>query len=230
MVIISGDIGIVHNNHKYILNSMANLSVCNIAGLHSSAHWCYEMRELNYYSEILFTVEDPILPLKLWLQTTKSYGKIEGTELFVVLDCRLPEAGISLQHDLIGSVVMFEAILCSLCNVTLDDEIHPLEQLLLFPNKQSDIFELKNLTCRKNETIIFNSLMTSSYSFQRSTNAFCRKHLFTDRNCLIFISELSQDLMIRKHSRFPPVQTFPSPLNPFVFVHIEKTGGTTLRE
>ncbi len=81
---------------------------------------------------------------------------------------------------------------------------------------------------------MFEILELSRYSLQRRTTDFCRLEArLTERNCARFLLEVHRriavaDLIAAK--QLPAIQRLPSPSSPFVFLHIEKTGGTTMRE
>jgi hypothetical protein len=80
---------------------------------------------------------------------------------------------------------------------------------------------------------MFSHRMVSRLSLQRYTADFCLVQQLTGPNCIEFIGALYQHLHLVLRGEelgLRPVQHVPTVMNPFFFMHIEKTAGTTLRE
>lgn len=82
----------------------------------------------------------------------------------------------------------------------------------------------------------FNSIKFSPnhiYSIQKEIKLICMQRLFSTVMCLEFIEDLytyMKKLFLIQELKLPSIQYIPSNYNPFIFLHIEKTAGTTLRE
>ncbi len=72
------------------------------------------------------------------------------------------------------------------------------------------------------------------YSFQIQITDICKTHyLFNASGCGVFIAKVARQILfdhLLAKVGLPSVQHMPSAKEPFVFLHIEKTGGTTIRE
>eukprot|EP01038_Epipyxis_sp_PR26KG_P007909 gene7909-10736_t len=85
------------------------------------------------------------------------------------------------------------------------------------------------------DSVLFQQIVLPNkyYSIQKYVRDFCHNHSLVTNNCLSFNKELMRSLYLKKLSRsyrIPDVQIIPTTYNPFVFIHTEKTGGSTLRE
>jgi len=71
------------------------------------------------------------------------------------------------------------------------------------------------------------------FPFQFAIADFCRLHNFETVHCSVltrFISQRVYRVKLSTERGLPPVQRIPTPSRPFVFLHVEKTAGTSLRE
>ena len=80
-------------------------------------------------------------------------------------------------------------------------------------------------------TLLFAYTPTYRTSLQHATADFCRGYAFTDTECYQAVHEISQCVHARAtDAELPNIQISPTPQDPFVFLHFEKVGGTSLRE
>jgi hypothetical protein len=81
------------------------------------------------------------------------------------------------------------------------------------------------------KTRIFSYTPTYRSSFQHATADFCRGYGLIGSSCYHTAYQLSQCIHDRAtHPKLPNIQLSPTPHDPFVFLHFEKVGGTSLRE
>jgi len=130
------------------------------------------------------------------------------------------------QHDMnYNDVVAGKAggLVCS----NNEDEVKPLGM----QEKKLGIGKWKRL-CEKNATVSVDVHLTHSYSLQRITADFCASHRLTHVACGYLAAHLSSVVykdILASSLGLPAVQHMPTPQNPFVFLHIEKTAGSALR-
>jgi hypothetical protein len=68
---------------------------------------------------------------------------------------------------------------------------------------------------------------------QRTVTDYCTLRRFTHLSCARFMAQISAHaykLLLARRANLPDIQYMPTPQQPFVFLHIEKTAGTTIRE
>jgi hypothetical protein len=86
---------------------------------------------------------------------------------------------------------------------------------------------------KTSKTFQLNISLDGTYDLQIKLPQYCENNGLREHNCAALVRRLFRNVYQRKRSQIeglPAVQDLPSPYNPFVFLHIEKTGGTTLRE
>ena len=108
-----------------------------------------------------------------------------------------------------------------------EDEIKPLGMR----EKNIGIGQWKHL-CEKNATVSVDAHLTHSHSLQRITADFCALHRLTHVACGYLAAHLSSVVykdLLASSLGLPAVQHMPTPQDPFVFLHIEKTAGTAFR-
>eukprot|EP01034_Spumella_vulgaris_P021621 gene21621-27660_t len=182
---ISGEIGLQGEggSRRAGLTSMQHLSIClqvlpvaspELEAL-SVPTWCYPIHSLNYYSELLVNVGDPLHLLHFWVQISSLGGKVRNSDVFHILDCRLPDGGHSVLNGL-GEPTEYSVFVHKNC-----------------PNA----FHIGRVSLANHASV--------------------SKQLWFEH-------------LLAEEEGLPAVQRMPSPTSPFVFLHIEKTGGTTMRE
>ncbi len=228
---VVGEVGLLRAGSEgaMVAHSLPHLSVCLLAVLLSSESeegadepWCFPVRGLNYFSAIHLHLGHPVFALRFWAQISPEGGKLRGSDTFVVVDCRLENGGFE-QGD-----VQRPAHLA--LRVGEDCRVNDRRTTQIV----SIGAQTKTAPCSVSRLVSFSDLSTSRRSVQRRATSFCLSGaLLTDRSCGLFLAELQRRKLLSrlaaKHS-LPAVQLMPSPSSPFVFLHIEKTGGTTLRE
>lgn len=229
---IVGEVGIADAQFSALLESLPRLAICMESV--DMAPWCHPVAAFNYYTDLFLTMEAPVQALHVWAQATSSGAKLRHSDVYVVLDCRLPEAGFALHREIVGSDISFEVTLSEDCvpsNVRAAGGLGALRaQVLTYPTSK---FGTTKQSCRTSRRLLFQNKMHSRLSLQRFTADFCWLHALTAANCVDFITHLQQHILrVRAAAArgLPPVQHEPSPVNPFHFLHIEKTAGSTLRE
>ena len=198
--------------------SMPHLSLC-VQVLGSSMEMpgpgCLPLDSFNYYSELHVNFDvsvSPMQSLHVWMQATPQSGKLLGSDTFVALDLRVPDGGWLLsQHQEHSGF----RVAPSPCNG--EDSV---SVIIVGPTGES-------------ERVVSFSLL-SPWDFQRDVSSLCRIEGLDPETCSKIVSSVTARLEQCRLSSalgLPPVQNEePSRSSPFIFLHIEKTGGTTLRE
>ncbi len=97
-----------------------------------------------------------------------------------------------------------------------------------------DYFQfIDRLSILRSETVVFNVTPETGYELHSLIPNFCNINNIRLNNCVSLARRIYRygfQRMLGYEEMLPVVQDMPSPQNPFVFLHIEKTGGTTLRE
>ena len=181
-----------------------------------------QLERFNYYSDLFLTVTEPAHLLHLWLQVTADGGKIKGSDVYLAIDATLPSAGLDLHSKVIGMTI------------TGDVEMEPVATasgtVVDASGRVVDATTGQPLL-RKSTSVTVH--VGDRYALQLATIDFCRAHDLTDLSCGYFSLWLATRALQQHMSAqrgLPAIQRRPTPEKPFVFVHIEKTGGTTLRE
>jgi hypothetical protein len=207
---IAGEIGIKRStdSHHGGLSSMRHMCVClqvlpiqNISVQEASIipAWCYPIESLNYYSKLLLNVDGPVYLLHFWVQTATTGGKFQNSDVYQVIDCRMPDGGFEVLNSARNKEFL----------VTVDERV-------------------------SNFTFIPFRLQFEKYSFQLQITDICLTHdFFGLSGCGIFAAKVARQIWFENllvKSGMPSVQHVPTVTEPFIFLHIEKTGGTTIRE
>jgi hypothetical protein len=208
-----------------IIRTMPHLSICCVSLLTTSPAWCYPVSAFNYYSDIYMSVVDPVHYLHFWAQTSVGGGKIQGSDTFVALDARQGiTAGLSVHQEAINRNIRLRYRKPS-------HPQHHLSDVDIASGSDSRTPAAATAEVEVSEDIII--AVTSKYSLQRFISDFCRTRAVEDVDCGDLASSISlvaHKLVLSRQFKLPEVQNLPKPTNPFIFVHVEKTGGTTLRE
>jgi hypothetical protein len=89
-----------------------------------------------------------------------------------------------------------------------------------------------NILLSNNQVINFKKYIHNIYELQYNIPKICREYKFTPILCGEFNSKIQNIVYLNKLIRdnnLPSIQYLPKRERPFVFLHIEKTAGTTLR-
>ena len=112
---------------------------------------------------------------------------------------------------------------CVLCERSFGLTTHPSTDPMLLANQE---------VCASRTSQTVNEPLTHPYSLQRITADFCALHRLTHVACgylaAHFSSVVYKDILTSTLG-LPAVQHMPTPQDPFVFLHIEKTAGSALR-
>jgi len=193
------------------LARMPHLSVCLQLPQGRSPTACAPLEDMNYYSELRVQVSHPAQELMLWLQATSTGGRLVGSECVVAIDARLPACGL----------------LPPLLHLRKEDAI-----VALWVTQEAGNWSAKvkrGLHVHATHHIV----ATSGLALQRQMPAMCAAHDIPSPVCAEVASGVTShihQLLLATHLQVPKVQLLPSPRHPFVFLHVEKTAGTTLRE
>jgi hypothetical protein len=152
--------------------------------------------------------------MHFWVQLTMDGGKIEGTDTYMPLDIRLPEVGWYVHNQFINETITMMLDMSDLRKVfpagILGQDMTkpiPLRVFVNYPNQHR-------------------------FSIQLYIPKFCAEMGYSHHLCAILTWKMYRYLhflTLNKEKNLPKVQSIPSPTNPFVFLHVEKTGGTTIR-
>ena len=94
-------------------------------------------------------------------------------------------------------------------------------------------FDMSSLSCERHQSLHFVHRLRGQRQLQRAVADFCWENHISEMNCGVLASTISSRvarLHLAKELSLGAVQQIPTAQNPFVFIHIEKTGGTTVRE
>ena len=184
-----------------LYSSLLYLTICfQTVAEASSRPWCYQIRKFNYYSDIFLTVTNPVISLHMWAQISTYGGHIHGSDSYVVLDLRIPNGGIPLYSS----------------NHLLSQLFSLLPRLKLLP-----------------DSVTYTLPVATRYSYNYEISAMCERYNMSAPSCCDLFSQLNSwlyKLQLIETLSLPTIQIMPTPSQPFVFLHIEKTAGTSLRE
>jgi hypothetical protein len=191
--------------YNHIVESIQHMSICfrSVFTMRESEALCFEVNSFNYYSHLLLRIDSPVHHAHLWLQSSPTGGKIADSDCFLMIDTRIGnDGGLSIHHQAAGSVLTVPVSLLEKIRMS-----HP-----TFPRHH---------------------YLSTQLSLQRYTADLCKLASLNVVDCCRATALLTQsvfdDLQIAG-SRLPLIQSLPTPKTPFLFLHIEKTAGTTLRE
>ena len=185
-----------------VLAAMPALSVCANAPLTTSASpWCTPLEVLNYYSELKLRTQSGALSLMVWLQSSPHGGRLRGTAVPVVLDVRMANCGVL-----------------------------PAETLQLPAN----IFA-KPLSVFSDNGVKTSFSFSTGINLQEDMSHLCLRQKMSASACVLATANLYRYVHAMQHQAkgrtIPlPLTHTPSPTRPFVFMHIEKTAGSSLRK
>lgn len=151
----------------------------------------------------------------MWVQSSPEGGKFEHSDVFVALDFRIPfQATMLLREDEKldghGALDLFEYK----CAVSMGS-----------PEEGSIDLMYHTYDAPPDADSI--------YTWQFAMADYCRdQNLHSAADCLRAISQIYHCMHIRNRLHregLPAIQELPEPERPFVFLHVEKVGGTSLR-
>ena len=235
-VALSGEIGAQQGSIGDIMRTMPRLAICMESA--DMPPWCHPLNAFNYYTDLFLHMSLPQQGLHIWAQSSSTGGKLRNSDVYAVLDCRLPEAGFALHRNVVGHTVIYDMSIgenCLLMNSTSNSsssgsDNHRRNQVIFYSTHK---YGRSQWNCHSLRSVRFNYFMHSLLSLQRYTTDFCQIQVLSGQNCIEFIGVLYQHLyriLSQESLQLPTVQYTPTVKNPFFFLHIEKTAGTTLRE
>jgi hypothetical protein len=213
---LMGEIGAQEEEYLTELGErFPNLSICiDFMDVSSYQATCIPIYRFSYYSDLLLVIDYPILKLHCWLQSspvTIGEGKLLGSDNYVIINAHLEDGGLRLWQYPPPSIALdFELQL-------VDGSMHVIAIPPLI-----EIGDRHPITCsfRYQHT-------DDSLGLQKYMHSLCREHDLSSEACMNINKVVALDIYSKQ---YPAVQRLPTPANPFVFLHIEKTAGTTLRE
>lgn len=211
-----------------LLSTIPSLAICNeMLTIEMSSPWCIPISELNYYATIKLTVDFPIHIAHFWLQLTSSStviggggGKISGTDIYLPMDLRL-------KGDKKGNDGGF-GLHAYYCHHYKGKDIHMIVDL----SEITSLLSLPSISIPQRLHITLSP--KTLYSIQLTIPNICHTLSYNHVQCgglawLIYRHLHFQQIVTQSNDILPAIQFSPSPINPFVFLHIEKTGGTSIR-
>lgn len=214
---IMGDIVnryVSNNEYEQIAESMQHLSICfsSVLTMSVSESLCYEMSQFNYYSHLLLNIDTPVHHAHMWLQTSpdtiqshtkRRAGRLKGSDTYIMIDTRLgSDGGLFIHQEAVGTILPIPMKLLARIREHVPD----------FPPQH---------------------YLSTPYSLQRYTADVCSLVKMSEVECVYAAETLTRAAyqgLLAVRGGLPSVQVLPTPAQPFVFLHIEKTAGTTLRE
>lgn len=190
--------------------------------------YCSPLFQFSYYSDIIIHMDQSALLIHAWIQSSSKpfRGILRHSDDYFMIDCRLNDGGISL----------FQSLSHIQVNVSIASGKKHLDHRESSINSSFESPDPKQLFI---EPILYrfyykqSSIQPSKFAFQRYIHSYCRDSQLSRMGCLSLVTQISKYLYLRQLHRelsLPEIQYKPSKMNPFVFLHIEKTAGTTLRE
>jgi hypothetical protein len=193
-----------------IVGHMPHFVICVKSLLSTSESNCYALDGFNYYAHLYLTVTDTVQLLHVWAQVSNDGGKIKGSDVYFAIDVLLPQGGLLVHTESIGLIIR--------------------EEMMLESNSETNS---SNETLKNRRKIVFSQYVSDRYTLQRSIVAFCETNMLAPISCghiSARISLAAYKAVLLKDLNLCDIQYLPTPEKPLIFIHIEKTGGTTLRE
>jgi hypothetical protein len=196
-----------------IIGHMPHFVICVKSLLSTSESNCYALDGFNYYAHLYLTVTDTVQLLHVWAQVSNDGGKIKGSDVFFAVDVLLPQGGLLVHTESIGLILR--------------------EEIIWEANPDIGEMNIDNEILRSRRKIVFSQYISDRYTLQRSIVAFCEKNMLVPISCGYISARISlaaHKAVLLKDANLCNIQYLPTPEKPLIFIHIEKTGGTTLRE
>jgi hypothetical protein len=194
---------------QHMWRSFPHLSVCFILHdmkLTDVTHSCYPMDTLNYHSKYMINSPYPIFSAHSWGQVSPHGGKIKGSDSYLTIDMGASDL-ISRASPEVALTIGTD---CPGRNTTLICRVEGLELSLCV-----GVISLES---------------SFEISLQPIVTELCSLH---NLSCPLLSSLLSHCVhkrIMETHMSLPHPQYLPTPSAPFVFLHLEKTAGTTIRK
>lgn len=210
-LIIEGNLYGKSSSVAGMLKSSPFAAVCMRSFLDTGNPWCSELSTMNYYSTLNIFMNKSSEVLHFWVQAFSTGAKFKGSDIILPVDCSLQNCGYTNTHKLIESDTMID-----LTEILDGDSLLQSESPRMI-NLREDLSLQDGWT-----EFGFNFLFDTCKSFHLTIN-YCERIAFK-----LFYRLQNQSLLKRR--QLPPIQYVPTPNNPFVFLHVDKCGGTTIRE
>lgn len=236
-----------------LLKSFPYLSICmDIPTFPEFIGFCTTFDTLDYYSSLKMTLSSPIVHvLHFWLQHNPDGGVFQHSDVFLPVDSdRLLHGKPDCFSHL--NLVDFPLKLHAECIFSLEDA-HDTQQSLSQSNKTFSLTDqygaavfYRSWQCSApvyEQIVISRGMTTAKTSFtdlvQSEISRTCRRNSLSAMECSLLALALYRDaarqqelIQINKinTNKLPARQLLPSSTQPFIFLHIEKSGGSTVRE
>ena len=194
---------------QYLLKYFPHLVICMRLYLEKdllSQDDCISMSKFHYEAYFYIQSPSPVIVIQSWAQLTLQGGKLKDSNNFISLDFRMR----SFYSRLLPSI---ELNVGDCKPINLICEIESIKVPLC----------INNIT---NKSII-------EFSIQQISNKLCSQSNLNHISCPIIISKISNCVhkrVMETQLNLPTPQYLPSPESPFIFLHIEKTAGSTTRK
>ena len=222
---VASEMDAIQDSMKALVYAMPHLSIC--MEVTDFAPGCFPVAADSFIADQIIDRAPLQQSLHLWAQVTSTGGKIQKSDAYINLDCRHFLHDYWLDREVIGMDVRFEVGVMEDCVYTRSGTHSP--QVLFYPTRK---YYQPGLACSSASEAVFQYKMVSVLSLQRHTAAFCIAHMLNSANCAHFSHELRQYLrriLQSEEFQLPRVQFSPTTANPFFFMHVDKTAGSTVR-
>jgi hypothetical protein len=197
------------NGFHMLFESHPSLCICLlvIANMKKS---CSPVDKFNMYSKINLDFATPSILFHAWIQTSPRGMKIRGSNVYFVLDARVSDsAGFDVVYS---GKLLTKAVRQSLISIDLGS-LGISQDPLQIDFSTADILP--------------------HHIVQRSIREYAEKRFLRLDVTLDIVDLVARTLFqyvwSNEHS-FPAIQYMPSPKSPFVFFHIDKCAGTSIRK
>lgn len=196
-----------------IFGYFPHLTVCSVYFLmpenQTSSIFCVRADALNFLSTVnthLHITQEELV-IHMWYQVSDKGGKIKGSDVYVPVSLKLADSGLLFpKSGQLHSQALMQTPLE--CMVHLDQT-------------------------SPGHVVIFSFSPTYRTSLQHATADFCQGYQLSHTSCYHAMHQVYKCVresgIYTKMSEFPRIQQMPNPQNPFVFIHFEKVGGSSLR-
>jgi hypothetical protein len=205
----------LYSSYELFFESFPYLGVClELSGIFENEPFadviCSEMSAFNMYSTLRVYSKVHILNVHLWIKTSPLGAKMEGSDAYLFLDTRLSRGA---GYDIVSSGKYYSEGIKS----------NPL------------IFDISSIG-RLNDPLEIDFLVPEHpphHQSQRAIRNYIMKRSLSERSATTIVAVVTRSLFQYIWSnihKFPAVQLMPSAKSPFVFFHIDKCAGTSIRK
>jgi hypothetical protein len=235
-VVMEGDVLARPQPWEAFLRTSPHLSLCLVPLLEDSPpHLCYQLGGINYYSTLQVVMHAPTNVFRLFLRPFPGGGLVRGSELLLPVNCLLPQCGLFLLRRLPALPLAFPLRLFPSCRRRDSPDLPP-EPLAALDERAAERMG-REWDCSAAPAVrqIFRlpaedrHLPYPALALAPACSALGLRAAGCHELSLGVLRALHEQWLLAAHS-LPPLQPLPSPQNPFIFVHVDKTGGTTLKE